>query len=262
MSVAIPMKKKLGQSLLWSLSAEALHTEEYRTNYSRALDFIIKDKRAKILDTAAGTGFPVFELARMGYKNLAVSDEDGEAIKRLRSAEGKLGHMLSFHESHWQNLAKDIEETFDVVINADNSFVYMDGWLGGEHVTGVESVMKRAAVVLKNFFAVTKDGGMAIIGLGKHYAPSSSQSAFCRNFELNKGGEHYKIAWTGDLDWDKRVQTWTTKIESESFEDSFVRTSYLLTKEELVTQLLGVGFKNAYVVEPNDTRDNLIVGLK
>ena len=255
------MKKSLGQSLLWSLSAEALHTVEYKTNYSRALDFVIKNKKAKILDTAAGTGFPTFDLARLGYENLAVSDLDGEAVNRLKSS-SDCPEKLSFFQSRWQDLSRNISEKFDAIINSDNSFVYMDGWLGGEHVEGVEAVIKKSGEVLQNFFDITAPGGMVIVGLGKHYTPSAGQSAFCRNFELTKDGEHYKIEWTGDLDWDKRVQTWTTKIESESFLDSFVRTSYLLTKEELVAQMLGIGFKNVYIVEPNDTRDNLIVGLR
>lgn len=256
------MKEALSQSELWSLSAEALHTEKYKKDYVDAIDFVVRDKNLEILDTAGGTGFPTLDLFNLGYKNISVSDLDEKLVEELTEKANDMDFKPKFYHSRWQDLAKNVPKQFDIVLNTDNAFVYMDGWLNGEHVEGVEAVLSRVDNVLKNYFEITKKRGMVIIGLGKHYSPTANKSTFNREFSLSKNSQNYKIVWTGDVDWEKRVQTWTTSIESESFEGSYVRTSYLLTKDELVSSLLKVGFRTAHILEPNETRDNLIVGIK
>lgn len=256
------MKTQLTQSQLWSLSAEALHDKEYRSRYFDALAFAIRDKNASILDTAGGTGFPSFDLYDAGFTKLSISDGDQDFAKNLQTElEGK-GLSVKVYYSPWQELGTRIDDSFDVVVNADNSFVYMDGWMGGPMVEGLDNILERMRLVLAEFAKITKEGGLTIIGLGKHYAPTAEPSAFNRNFKLHKDGEDYDIVWTGELDWQKRIQVWTTTINSQSTEGSFVRKSYLVTKEELAEQMKLSGFKKVHILEPDSTRDNLIIGIK
>jgi hypothetical protein len=166
------------------------------------------------------------------------------------------------YHSSWQELGSKIPqgEKFDSIINADNSFVYMDGWMGGETVEGFENILPRIQVCLNNFLEVLKEGGIAVIGLGKHYVPTYTGTN--KQFESEKGGEHFHTDWKAAYDWDKRVMNWTVSVESEESKGEFVKKAYLITKEELAEQMKIAGFKNVYILIPDDTRDDFVIGFK
>lgn len=254
------MKKQLTESEVWEIAGNALHDKEYRDNYSEALAFVIKDKNLKILDTAGGTGFPTFDLYKRGFTNLSVTDGTETFAKELQEKFELEGMDVSAHHSKWQELATKISEKFDVIVNADNSFVYMDGWSGGETPEGLENIIPRIQLCLKNFFEVVRKDGFIVIGLGKHYVPTYTGTD--RSFDSEKNGEHYHTAWTAEYDWNKRVLTWTTKVDSENSHGEFVKKAYLVTKGELAEQMKNVGFRRVFILEPDDTRDNLIIGIK
>lgn len=254
------IKKHLDQAKVWEIAGGALHDEVYRTNYSKAIDFILRDKNLKILDTAGGTGFPTFDLHKLGYTNLSVTDGDETFARELgvKLKEEEL-NIPAYHSS-WQELGDKITEKFDAIVNADNSFVYMDGWNGGETPEGLENILPRIQLCLKNFLEVIKDDGTVVIGLGKHYVPTYTGTN--RVFESERDGEHFHTDWKAVYDWDKRILNWTTKVESESSEGEFVKKAYLITKEELAEQMKIAGFKNVYILIPDNTRDDLVIGFK
>jgi SAM-dependent methyltransferase len=257
------MKTQLTQSELWRLSAEALHDQEYRSRYCNALVFTIRDKGLSILDTAGGMGFPSMDLHEAGFINLNISDGDENFTANLQKCFTEQGLQIPVYYSPWQELSSHVKQQFDVVVNADNSFVYMDGWMGGPVVEGFDKITERMRGVLKEFLQVTKQGGLVIIGLGKHYNPATTNAPMINRFKLQKEKEDYDIEWIGGVDdWDKRIHVWTTRINSQSSEGLFVRKSYLITKDELVEQMKQVGFSTVHILEPDLTRDNLIIGIK
>jgi len=101
-----------------------------------------------------------------------------------------------------------------------------------------------------------------VVGLGKHYVPTHKSTD--RSFDSEKDGEQFHTTWTADYDWNenKRLLTWTTKVESDLSEGKFVRKAYLITKEELAEQMKIAGFKKVYILIPDNTRDDLIIGIK
>ena len=254
------MKKELTQSEVWEIAGNALHDKAYRDNYSEALAFVLKDKTLKILDTAGGTGFPTFDLYKLGFKNLSVTDGNETYAKELQDKFKTEGMQISAYHSSWQELGNKISEKFDVIVNADNSFVYMDGWMGGETPEKLENIIPRIQLCLKSFFDATKDSGFVVIGLGKHYVPTYTGTN--RSFDSERDGEKFHTTWTAVYDWDKRINIWTTRVESELSDGEVVRKSYLVTKEELAEQMKIAGFKNVYILIPDNTRDNLIIGFK
>src|SRR5438874_1121032 len=137
------MKKELTQSQVWEIAGNALHDKEYRENYSEALAFVLKDKNLKILDTAGDTGFPTFDLYKLGFTNLSVTDGNETYATELQEKFKSEGMEISAYHSSWQELGSKISEKFDVIVNADNSFVYMDGWMGGETPEKLENIFPR-----------------------------------------------------------------------------------------------------------------------
>lgn len=258
--------KELTLTQLWQLSAEGLHTEEYVKSYIDALEFILRDKNLKILDTACGTGFPLVPLIERGFKNVEASDADEVSVKELTSLLSKAGINTKVHQGLWQELDQKIKEKFDVVLNLDNSFVYMDGWdLASEHSinnfkTGKDHAFERAKIVLKSFLNLLNDGGFVVIGLGKHYELPSR--TYDTHLSATKGGKPVQIKWTCSLDWDTREHVWLTTVSGEDAGGQTTRKSYLYTKLELAQLMREAGYKQAHILEPDGTRDNFIIGIK
>lgn len=160
------MKTVLSQSEIWQIAAVSFHTETYRATYMEALDFVLRDKGLSILDTAGGTGFPTLDLYERGYQDISVTDGDERLAVALQERFDAHQIKISAVHSRWHELATKIERKFDAVLNVDNSFVYIDGWLGGDVAEGKDAVVERLRIGLENFFAVTKAGGFTVIGLG------------------------------------------------------------------------------------------------
>lgn len=254
------MKTVLNQAEIWQLSAESFHTEEYRTTYSEALDFVLRNKDISILDTAGGTGFPTLDLYDRGYRNISVTDGDEHLSTALQERFNSLQLKANVIQSRWHELSAKIDKQFDAVINVDNSLVYMDGWLGGDMAEGKEGATARLRLALENFYAATKEGGLTVVGLGKHYVPTVTRTQ--REFSSSRNGETFDIKWHAEYDWNKRVNEWTTIVTSESYKGEFLRKSYLITKHELVELMQSVGYKRVHVLEPDCTRDDLVIGIK
>jgi len=253
-------KRKLNSTEIWNIAAKALHTDDYVEKYINALSFVIRDKNLSILDTASGSGFPTTDLYKAGFTNITASDADQKSVELLQKSFNDLGMPITVSEGMWQELADKIKNKFDVVLNADNSLVYMDGWSDNNIVSGTEKVFGRISLVLKNFYDVLNDGGLAIVGLGKHYHPENVK--YTRDFDHTENGEEIKIKWDVVMDWQTRNQDWLTTIDGKTMEGSILRKNYLITKDELATLMKNAGFKSVHIFEPDGTRDNLIIGVK
>lgn len=254
-------KKILAATEVWHIAAEALHTEDFRANYINGLEYAIRNKNLTILDTAAGSGFPTVDLYRAGFKNVEASDADEKSVHMLQEYFQNDGLSIPVSEGKWQELSKKIQKRFDVVMNMDNSFIYMDGWTDdGTFASGTEQVFDRISLILKNFYEVLQEDGFAILGLSRHYHPETKD--YSLSLEYKKENGTINIDWYGTMDWETRENRWTVKVEGEDSKGEFLKRSYCITKEETAELMKKVGFKKVHVLDPDSTRDVLIVGLK
>lgn len=263
-------KKILNATELWHLSAEALHDQEYLNRYVTALTFLIREKNLHILDTACGSGFPATDLYKRGFIHIEASDADANSVAELSRYFESFGLAIPVSEGLWQEIASKINKKFDVILNTDNSLVYMDGWSenGLDSIaSGFENISKRLSLVLKNFYDLLSEDGFVIIGLGKHYDPALSDEHWKDSghkiFHTSKNNRDIQIEWKIKTDWqDTRLLDWTITAEGVDVEGSTQKKAYLVTKYELAEIMRGVGFKKVHIFEPDGTRDNLIVGIK
>ncbi len=255
------VRKDLNPTEVWHLSAEALHDEKYRNAYITALASVIKNKNLRILDTACGSGFPAIDLYEKGFHSIEASDADAQSVRELEVYFKDQNIPIPVSEGLWQELAQKVAKHFQVLVCADNSIVYMDGWADGTPEQGKEKVFERLSLVLKNFYDLLEDDGIAIVGLGKHYRLDVvAHKTPIR--DLEKDGDIIHIDWNIDMDWEKRNAIWRTDIHGEKISGSTTQIAYLVTKEELADLMRKVGFKTVQIIEPEDTRDNLVVGTK
>lgn len=254
-------KKLLDAGDVWRIAAEAIHTPDFRAKYFAALDFAIRDKKLSILDTATGTGFPTIDLYNGGFKNIEASDADQTSVEMLKAYFQSVGISIPVSEGKWQELSKKISKKYDVLVNLDNSVVYMDGWTeGGAFASGSVEVFKRMSLVFRNFYEVLNEDGFAIMGLSKHYHTGTKD--YSLSLPFSKDGKKIDIDWFGEINWETRENKWTVKVKGEDFEGEFLKRSYGITKEEMASLMRDVGFKKVHILEPDSTRDNFIIGLK
>ncbi len=264
-------KRTLDPTEIWHLSAQALHNDVFVTRYTDALESLIGNRSLEILDTACGSGFPTVPLYERGFTRITACDADTESVDRFRDMLRQSGADVPVFAAMWQELASKAPAAYDVLLNTDNSFVYMDAWeAGSEHARlhfkpGKDHAFERARIVLSNFRDVLRDGGMAIVGLGKHYVPPSrayDTHVTASGEPILIDGHPIDIRWHCVMDWENRTHVWTETIRSETIEQSDVRKSYLFTKEEIAALFIEAGFSSSRVVTPEGTRDDLIIGIK
>ena len=151
---------------IWTLYSLAAHTPEYRKRYTRALKKLISsdDVQPAILDTACCIGFPSVDLYNEGFINLSCSDASEEALQTIKET---INHQVYVFQSQWEELSERTSTRFDVVLNVDNSLVYMDGWNGRPLAGTLESIFERILTALGNFYKCLKPGGKLIVALTK-----------------------------------------------------------------------------------------------
>ncbi|MDE2038301.1 MAG: class I SAM-dependent methyltransferase [Patescibacteria group bacterium] len=263
--------KTLNSSEIWSFEAQAIHTVTYEHAYLNALKILLHDKEVKIIDTAAGVGFPTNILYDAGYHNITGLDGDSDSAAYSSKSFKDKGMTISVAVGTWQTLSKTINDKFDVLLNVDNALVYMDGWSDDKNiVSGKDAVFKRFSIVLKEFLTVLKPGGMAILGLGKHYEPTQqgipegggSGDNKVIPFDLIRDGEPVTMTWTIKRDWNTRHHYSHASVRSRNYVGDIVRAAYLITKDELMQLMKEAGFFQVHLLVPDSTRDNLIIGIK
>src|SRR3989344_1263345 len=249
--------KTLTDSEIWSFEGQAVHTEAYIKAYLNALKLILQNHEVKILDTAAGVGFPTENLYLDGYHNITSLDGDADSAAYSTKIFAEKKMPISVSTGKWQTLSKNIHDTFDVLINTDNALVYMDGWSGhGSMVEGEEAVFERFRIVLKEFLAVVKPNGMVVLGLGKHYEPNQqgipegggNKDNKIVPFDLIRDGEPVKMTWHIHRDWQKRHHESRAVVEAKDFSGDIMRVAYLITKDELMKLMKEVGFSQVHLL--------------
>lgn len=264
--------RTLNDSEIWSFESQAIHSDAYINAYLNALHLILPNQKAQILDTAAGIGFPTKNLYFSGYHNITALDGDPDSAAHSAKVFVEKNMPISIAVGKWQALSKNIKDTYDVLINVDNSLVYMDGW-SPNHCSlaeGQDAVFERFRNVLKEFLSVIKPNGMVILGLGKHYEPShqgipeggGSQDNKIVPVNLVRDGEPVKMTWHIHRDWQKRHHESRAIVEAKYFNGDIMRVAYLITKDELMKLMKEIGFSQVHLLVPDNTRDNLIIGIK
>lgn len=267
------VRKRIGAQELATLSALAINTDSYISEYLNALAPLIGEKSNSILDTACGVGFPTLPLLKYGYFNVTACDGSAFSLEYLKERLREEGLTIRTVRSSWDNISQNIKVKFDCVLNIGNSFVYMDGWglAQGESESTFQNdilyIQKRCVKVIEEFRRLLNDEGRLIIGLAKHYDPKLHQGSYnspssCVIRPVNYGEDILNLEWTANYDWDNRILEWKTSVESDLYYGEITRYSYLITKEELADFMRTAGFGNVEIVNSEIGRDNFVVGVR
>lgn len=253
-------EQKLSTSDIWSISSRAFHTPLYRKKYTRTLEKLIScpQKTVAILDTACGIGFPSLDLYKSGFSNLSCSDADSNALKLLKQ---NFKNPIRFFQSNWEELYEKDVNRYDILLNVDNSLVYMDGWNKDCLAKGSESIFARILLVLKSFHQCLKPGGKLIVALTKMNSKRRKKDRIVFP-EMSYNGQKVKVIWEAFFDWNSRIKTWVIHTILGTQEYQLAIKSYLITSDELICLLRQAGFTDIGNVCVSSLRDNLFVAHK
>jgi SAM-dependent methyltransferase len=245
---------------LWEISSLALHSKAYRLRYEKILKKLIGSKRKKILDSAAGTGFPSFDLIAKGY-NVSCSDGDEESIQLLNRHFKKKGKNVSVTKTSWQEIAQKIHSKFDVLLNIDNSLAYMDSWNRKKLRVPKKEMLARFKTVAENFHSLLKDDGTAIIAIARNNLLKNKKMILDIG-RVKYHGKSAQVTWHLWFDWKKRIKKSKTEITINGHKFNRTFESYLITKKELANEVKRAGFKQIRILEPKGIYDTLIIAKK
>ena len=197
------MKDYSGEEL-WNIAASLLHNQDYSRRYCQYLADLIQDKKAKILDTACGSGFPSIELYQSGFKNITGFDRNTEALEIFK----KKLNQIPLINGDWRNINEIIKNQFDVLLNVDNSLPYMDSWQRESPMAGNEKeINDRTEAVIRSFYQLTRASGKIIMAIAKNNDKSYGSAT---QFDLGSGeyeGHKVSVIWRLTYDWEHKIKT-------------------------------------------------------
>lgn len=243
---------------MWSVSGQLLHTPAYRARHAAILAAAIGRRDLAVLDAACGTGFPMFELHDLDFRDLTGSDADTDLLAKFR---GRLNPdwQPELIEATWQNLPQTIARRFDVVLNVDAAIGFMDSWLPGEMRQGPAHIFARVAEVLANFHEVTEPGGRFFVGLQKNNHKGNRFYPM-RVGEMEIEGRLAEAHWHMSYDWETRIKTWLNIVRVDGHEYTQTRHSYLFDLAELGDFLKTAGFARVErLPTPEDLYEDILI---
>lgn len=215
----------------------------------------------RVLDCAAGTGFPTLDLQRVAPERFTIHccDGDSQMIARLkdRAAEHDidLGSMAPPRRNrsvvgseldlvvNWSNLHQ-LGERYDLVLCRGNALAYTDTWAGAQNVASAETI--RAHV--ERMIALLPPGGHLYVD-----APETGPLDKTINRILGRNAK--SIVEEVAVEEGRRRWEVTFRYEGER-PLKFTRYSSLLTIDRLQAILKDIGLEETDPIELAGERDN------
>lgn len=251
---------------LWTVCEQLLHDGEYKSSYVEWLTenlLSFGDHSQRILDTAAGVGFPSLDLVKSGFVNVTCADADADLLRTLIAASQQTVNQPLAIRCMWQQLPNIIQNEFDTVLCLDASIAFMDSWGTAQMVEGPEEICHRVREVLRNFHQLTAPGGRFLVGLQKNNNRSNTDRYVMEVGKSTIGGLPATATWDMRYDWDARRKTWNNIVAYNGKDHRQTRHSYLFDKAELADFLVEVGFSKAVEIPtPEHFYEDVVVAFR
>jgi len=119
-----------------------------------------------ILDAGCGTGFPLIELVKRGYRVTGV-DKNIEMVNTIPTKAHAAGVSVDIAGFDWTNLPNNFGKCgYDFVYCRGNSLVYADSW--AEKLWSADSSRAAIRIALRNFYEIITPGGMLYVDIPSH----------------------------------------------------------------------------------------------
>lgn len=209
-----------------------------RKGYVAGLDrFLRQIKVLSILDACGGTGFPVLELAQLGW-DVSYADASPEMLAVFITQMSLSNLTIPYYQCKWQELTHNIPDKFDFVLCRGNSLLYIDSWGNNEITSATKRHIKEA---LQQFYALLNKEGFLYIDIYPKEDVQKTETQ--RDFgEKLIDGKRVRLLWQIKHDFINQQRIWSPKVIVDGQTHEFCLYSYLLTHSDLVQLMREVGF--------------------
>ena len=204
------------------------------------------DRKSKILDTCAGSGFPALDMVEMGYENLTCVDGSDDQIELFaKKAEAK-GFDARSEKCLWQDLPQHFKEAQFQALICKGSIWYAGGGWNKDALPERESSLKALKDTLAIFYSLLDKGG--VLYLDKFRDDEVDHKDAVGTFEVQGKKKELLFYTHREKELSIRRAKMLIKDVETGIEEGLPNVTYDLKAEELEQALKDVGFS---VTRPN-----------
>jgi len=204
------------------------------------------DKKSKILDTCAGSGFPALDMVELGYENITCVDGSDDQIELFAKKAEVKGVENRSEKCLWQDLPQHFSEGQFQALICKGSIWYAGGGWNKDALPERESSLKALKETLAIFYSLLEKGG--VLYLDKFRDSEVDHKDAVGTFEV-QGKKKELIFYTHrEKENNIRRAKMIIKDIDTGLEDGLPNVTYDLKGGELEQILKEIGFS---VVKPN-----------
>lgn len=228
---------------LWEACVYTVYNENVFANDLEKLFLKIGiDKASKIIDSAAGSGFPAIELFKRGY-NLQCMDKMQDEVSAFNRRTKKLHLKLKCKKATWLSMPKLYKKNyFDLLFCRGNSLHFAGGgWnCNNSLATNKDKSLEMMRKTIRAFYSVIKPGGY--LYLDKFFDNEKPSKVKVADVLINK--KHYDLLFYREI---KRKEGYRIARmilrDDKGKEQGLPNMTYPITFKELKNILAEEGFK-------------------
>lgn len=234
--------------------------EDFKTDLIQLYQKLGIHKGSKIIDVAAGAGFPSLDLMKGGYE-ITCTDGAEDMVELFNSKAAEAGITNRCRKALWLELPQIFnQEQFDLLMCRGNSFIYADGGWNRHEMPDQERAIKSYTRTLQAFYDRLKSGGW--VHLDKFKDSETGHEVKVSEIKVNNKTTEDLVFWT-QRDTAAKVRQAAMIRRVEGKRQSIPNITYDLLGAELEQMMAEVGFVDIQKISlPSEKLFDIWVGRK
>ncbi|MBP7708043.1 class I SAM-dependent methyltransferase [Candidatus Pacearchaeota archaeon] len=196
-------------------------------------------KNSKIIDVAAGTGFPALELEKEGY-GVDCMDASDDEIEEFNKKADEANSKLKCKKARWLDIPQHYKNSsYNFIFCRGNSFIYAAGGWNALNKISKQDSLDKYEKTLKVFYNLLSDGGT--LYLDKF--PDNETPARVKIGKVIIANQKFDLIFYRALKANYREATMLLRDESGR-EEGLPNVTYPLSFREIESMMKKIGFKN------------------
>ncbi len=246
---------------LWDKCVYLLYDiEAFKTDLEGLYQKIGINRESRIIDVAAGAGFPSLDLMKSGY-DITCTDGADDMIELFKRKASAAGITRECRKALWLELAQTVgQEQFDLLMCRGNSFIYADGGWNKHEMPDQERAIRSYTATLRAFHDRLRSGGW--VHLDKFKDGEIGHRVKVSEIKVNENPTEDLVFWT-QRDTVAKVRQAAMIRETEGRQQSVPNITYDLLGSELEQMMSEVGFVDIQKISlPSEKIFDIWIGRK
>jgi SAM-dependent methyltransferase len=189
----------------------------------------------RVLDSACGTGFPAFELYRLGYR-MTCTDGSAFMLRRFSRNAEAAGVSLSPRQARWEELHERYEAEFDVVLCRGCSLVY-----AGTFETDADPDWSAVERSVRSFVGCLRPGGRLYVDTTPEHELNGEYPQVREHPPRMIDGRCVELREELNAYPQERLRRWNVQLKIDGSAFDFERRSHYVPHSDFVKLLQAAG---------------------